>query len=336
MLKKIFLFALLFSTLSTGPLAKQTMPVMPALVTVGFKMDDPRPLLVSESQDGINWNTFSYPIPNARNANFRPVIWGNHEYLMIYHHETDAGTDKFSAAMVSNGLQKDGSISWTAPTVFAQNIDIWDVIWGNDQYIAVGNKGEICRATQATGHWTCEASPASSLRRVIWANQQYLAVGNKIITSPDGKNWISQVNNLGNTTIAGIVWATNKYVAVGYDYNTQLSFSLTSLDGKTWTMHPINIPNFDVAKVAWGNGQFVSVGSTAICSSLDGITWTTQMAGDHLGLSDVIWANNQFIAVGFKTGIHSPTMTSPDGIHWTQQDSKTDYDLYSVAYNNEL
>jgi len=73
-----------------------------------------------------------------------------------------------------------------------------------------------------------------------------------------------------------------------------------------------------------------------IVTSTDLYNWSPQNVGTNRHLHDVIYANNQFVAVGAlnnDSGVHSLSMTSADGLTWTEQ--PTDSRAWkSIAHGN--
>jgi hypothetical protein len=73
-----------------------------------------------------------------------------------------------------------------------------------------------------------------------------------------------------------------------------------------------------------------------IVTSSDGETWSHHSLGAPNFLSAVTWANGLFVSVGLKTPPEqsAAVMTSPDGIHLTDQPALPGVALNDVAYGN--
>ena len=61
--------------------------------------------------------------------------------------------------------------------------------------------------------------------------------------------------------------------------------------------------------------------------------WAAQHVGIPSSLMSVLWHNNKFVAVGGSFGLNARAMTSPDGITWTEHDSKGTDRLYEVIWD---
>jgi photosystem II stability/assembly factor-like uncharacterized protein len=132
--------------------------------------------------------------------------------------------------------------------------------------------------------------------------------------------------------LKSIVWAGDKYVAVG----SQGAILLSS-DGANWSrgQSPIDNP---LTSVAWSGRQLVAVGDTgAILTSVNGLEWKSINSGTWKHFKKVIWGGSRFVVVGDARD-NNPThaigaiYTSPEGNAWTLADT-TDRPLTSVAWN---
>jgi hypothetical protein len=96
--------------------------------------------------------------------------------------------------------------------------------------------------------------------------------------------------------------------------------------------------------VVWSGTQFVAVGRQGIiCTSPDGVVWTTRSSGTQIHLRSVIWAGGQFVAVGGNwqenrddDNIGPPgsvLLTSPNGITWTRRTVPTGYPIEGILFN---
>jgi len=164
--------------------------------------------------------------------------------------------------------------------------------------------------------------PDADLINVIYANNQYVAVGGvgTILTSSDGVTWTERSRTF-SSLYREVIYANNQYVAVGSQNGNSFGASLTSSNGISWTTHSIK-DNEAFLSITYANNQYVTVGNAGtILTSPDGVTWTERVAlTGNIRLNEVIYANNQYVTVGgnFQGG-NGTILTSPDGITWTQQ-----------------
>jgi hypothetical protein len=209
-------------------------------------------------------------------------------------------------------------------SVFDGNHNAADVIFANNQYVAVGDK--VWTSPDGV-NWTVQNSGVSFISAVTFGNNQYLGVnqGGEIMTSTDGANWISSMT-VAKATFYSVAYGNNQYVAVGNSAYEGLL--LTSPDGANWT--PILKGNLYL-HIIFANNQYVAVGASGvITTSPDGVTWTDRASGTASNLRGVVYGNNQYVAVG-NSGVIT---TSSDGVTWTVRASGTTSSLNSVAYGN--
>jgi hypothetical protein len=91
-------------------------------------------------------------------------------------------------------------------TSFAKSLDntgrIWDVAWGDDQFIAVGNSRSGVLTSPDGGKWT-KHNPGvtTALRGICWTGQEFVAVGDHgvILTSADAMDW--KPSEAGGSTV---------------------------------------------------------------------------------------------------------------------------------------
>ena len=149
----------------------------------------------------------------------------------------------------------------------------------------------------------------------------------------------------GSSSIRGIAYGNNKYVAVGDDGKMA-----TSTDGVTWTaVSNSKFGKSNIRAVAYGNNRFVAGGGEAIAYSTDGTTWTAVIAkpSDYIGdgvdagspkkpfFADtyaIIYAGGKFVA---GCGIGRMAV-STDGMAWTAVTREnTEFalgNIYAIAY----
>ncbi len=114
------------------------------------------------------------------------------------------------------------------------------------------------------------------IRSVVWGKNQFIAVGGRhIITSPDGQKWTIQ-NELLRAELRGITYANNKYIAVGKSWwGTDNGVVLTSYNGTDWKENILD--RGPLNSVTWYKNQYIAVGDFGtILTSPDGDTWTRQ------------------------------------------------------------
>ncbi len=120
---------------------------------------------------------------------------------------------------------------------------------------------------------------ALNLEDIAWLGDRYIAVGKRgaIVTSnSDGSIWTLQDAGADFTSSAFNAVATNgsRIVVVGTNGTI-----LSSVDGVSWDEVP-KFRNQDLNDISWDGGKFMVVGSNdTILTSADGILWTSHVPG---------------------------------------------------------
>lgn len=192
---------------------------------------------------------------------------------------------------------------------------------------------------------------AHHLYEVTWGNGQFVAVGNtgvdetEVLLSQDGKVWErvslgkpSRPLGASETDVGalyGLAWNGLRFVAVGERL-------ITSPDGKSWNVTAAFTPCV-FSRVVAHYGMFVAVGGSrgggCIATSSDGRSWVDRTEGIDSNttiLTDVVRTEEAFIAIGSanqgRLGISSDFLSSADGERWTHQPGPNDF-LVDLAWN---
>jgi hypothetical protein len=233
---------------------------------------------------------------------------------------------------------------------------LYDVVWGNGQFVAVGSRSfnQTVVLTSPDGiHWSrvsvgrsqgplgLSTGETGVLYGIGWNGSRFVAVGERLLTSTDGSNWLVAG---AFPTCAFTRVATNgaMFVAVGGYYGR--GCIATSPDGLTWAdrTDAIESNNAVLSGVIWAGSIFVALGTAGLgrfgvasvfLTSQDGISWTRQLA-TNTAFIDVAWNGTLFVAVGGIPNQESGVIyTSPDGKTWTQSRHAISHPFRSVLWN---
>lgn len=176
---------------------------------------------------------------------------------------------------------------------------------------------------------------------LVYANNKYTIGGTRgfFHSTDDGNTW-SRDDVFSGFTPMNIIFANNKYIAVGLSgkvlqYNTAASawsnINVTSIFGTS-----------NIYTIAYGNGIFVIGGNSGKCAtSTDGTSWVVNnnlnsiFNGSYI--SHISYINNMFVAVGGA----GRCATSTDGITWTTNTNftttfSTTYNVDRIIYGNGM
>ncbi len=107
------------------------------------------------------------------------------------------------------------------------------------------------------------------------------------------------------------------FVAVGHSLQR-----LTSTDGENWSKPQLGKSGQILRSVCYGNGRFVALGfsggSNYFASSVDGVTWNIQSAGNQFSMfmREIVFQNGKFFGFGGEPPF---IQTSEDGITWSEK-----------------
>jgi photosystem II stability/assembly factor-like uncharacterized protein len=156
----------------------------------------------------------------------------------------------------STVLTGDG-LNWVAEDLsnLPGAVNLQDVAWLGDRYIAVGNNGAIVTSNGDGSLWTLQDAGANlantSLNAVAYSNNMIVVTGTNgtILNSADAVAWTEQAKPLNND-LNDITWDGIQFVVVGSNDTI-----LTSPDGLTWTSHIPGTSDINfVAVTHWDSG----------------------------------------------------------------------------------
>ena len=225
-----------------------------------------------------------------------------------------------------------GPTTWTAVSTSVFGTDrnsISGVAYGNNTWVAGGERGKIAYSTDNGTSWTAVADSTFgtyAINDITYGNNMFIAVGDRgsMASSTDGRSWTEVNSPFGASIISGIAFGGGRWVIVGQGASTAYS-----TDGITWTL--VSAGNAfgtsgsnGITKAVYGSagnaGRFVIVGQGGkIAYSLDGASWTA--VGDStignnringIAFANVVGVGNRFVAVG-----EDRLAYSSDGASWT-------------------
>jgi uncharacterized repeat protein (TIGR02059 family) len=275
---------------------------------------------VMTSPDALIWTTRTAP-PGA----WQSVTFGNGSFVAIAADSAITSTD---------------GITWTAHAV---PVSAWaSVTYGNGLYVAVaGGSGYVdCQATTKVlapwvmtsedgSTWATQSAATSELQpwnEVTFGNDRFVAVANvgpraqncaagdgpaathRVMTSTNGKNWVSVTESAAPfsawTSVAYGLGSDNvgRFVAVSYAGER----IITSVDGTEWDLLDDSASRTVASgdwfhKLTYGGGKFVAVAFSGkkVMTSTDGRIWTSSDPGTTQAnvWSSVAYGDGVYVAV---------------------------------------
>jgi len=311
---------------------------------------------IYSSENGTKWEKINY----STTSNLESVIFTGNEYIIVGNNGT---------LLKSNDLEK-----WTSINLNGIDKNLNSVVWGKNKFVIVGDTGIILTSYDGESWVRQDNNFGKDFNKVIYTGSMFVAVGSQgyIITSPDGVKW-TRSNTGVLSKLYSIAWNGKLFVAVGESgviltssncikwdvlnsgaYRSIYSIVwdgvnfvadegkdgniLISHDGKTWS-------RIEHLK----NGIVKSnMGDTLIFPDSDNIN---QDIPAIKGIKHIIWNGTEYIGVGDLTASHveskknqinsnvrvgNSTLSSKDGINWTEETLGSFKNLRSVAWSGEI
>ena len=225
----------------------------------------------------------------------------------------------------------------------------FDVVWGDDKFVAVGLSLDGINIFNSIDgiNWTPSSIIPNTFIQVsgvCWGGNinigyKYIAVGRNnyennsvsIVYSYDGINWTNADNNpFDGEEGSGysVAYGGGVYVVLGYGSYSSLAYST---DGKKWLIVSSELYFYNVGNIIWGgaidNEKFLGIGqndmlTTTIFYSTDGKHWElvdeTKQPFSGSGVGILTWSKTLNI---FVAGASNGIAYSSDGIDWANSDN---------------
>ncbi|TYA12254.1 hypothetical protein FRY98_16220 [Paenibacillus faecis] len=252
-----------------------------------------------------------------------------------------ATNGKRTVAVGSYGsvIYTDDGKTWRSSSPFAYRgrlgrASLFDVAWGANKFVAVGNGGAYYSADGTT--W----KPAKikfrdqfgDLRNVMWAGKFFVASDQVygVYTSKDGVSW-TRVDSVSNDWLTSMVWDGKRLLAtfqVYNEYKPSTTKIMQTTDGVHWKL----LKTLDMSEVflAWNGSTYVVANQyipTKTWVSKDGVNWskkTTNLVQDKDGFNFLTAFDGSFYAMyhSFEElgeggyDLYDNYYVSKDGVQW--------------------
>ena len=189
-----------------------------------------------------------------------------------------------------NAYSVDGGITWTSGAALPAGLSgvTVAVSYGKNAtstglWVAIGSTGNSAYSVNGGISWVSGGSlGAGTWSTLAYGQGAFVAIttgGTATAYSTDGgQTWTAGGALPASSTWIGIVYGKNKFVAVSSDSSVDPAYSIDQ--GTTWSNTGATgyITGVTVTNVTYGQGIFVVCNSTNnnMCSSEDGIVWTTR------------------------------------------------------------
>ena len=255
---------------------------------------------------------------------------------------TDSDADAMAFAWdMGDGTIKDSSPSithsWNSGGTYQVNLTVSDMKGGS---VSLSKSVTV---SDPLSTWNTRTSGTTAQLWGIAANDTHLVVvgdNGVILRSSDGTAWndVSPSGFILNIKFNDIIWTGSEFIAVGQDYDSDISLEgwegvvYTSPTGQIWTRtYETNTTDTELYGVAYsGSSTAVAVGESAtiVRKSRTG-TWgsvSTNILSTHV-LRDIAYGGGNFVLIGHAT---TPSYngdvevrSSSDGLTWADNSNDT-------------
>lgn len=248
-------------------------------------------------------------------ALFLSCAFGDEDAVQSLFQETE---DPLVVAVGNSALYASPSgMSWSINLLSEPSTLLYDVVWGGDRFVAVGNSMGLggTFVSEDGVVWVGPAPLIYSLYSVARFKDLFVAAGSMSIhVSQDGFVWV-MARGTETAEMRDLAVGHDRIVAVGGNGGMDGGRVYVSMDGRVWAGPVVINSVMNLYRVAYGNGTFVATtDSMRLFASPDGIAWVPIDGPFVMMISAIAFGNGRFIAIdqGFYT------YSSVDGYVWTQ------------------
>lgn len=224
--------------------------------------------IFASTDDGVTWETST---KDARYVTYLRGLGFGKQMLLGLGGDPGSVGDSKPFVMTS----EDGKTWSDVVSISGKNL-LRRVCYGNDRFVAVGDRGRRARSKDAKD-WTDtpDVKAIDTLIDVTFGNGLFVGVGlhGLRMSSEDGVKWSERLAGEEGEHINSVIFFDGRFVAVGQ------GATYFSPDGRKWERVPnTNAPLIAVA----GKGMFVgSNWRGRILRSADAITWQETFQAEH-------------------------------------------------------
>jgi len=238
--------------------------------------------------------------------------------------------------------------NWTTNHVILGN---YDVVFGNDLFVAVGSQTSYVSSDAI--HWDAYKMPQSTVHLSFGAGKFFCGTyGGLIMTSADGRTWnTTQVTN-GYPSLNHSAYGRGTYLVTDYRRIFTSSDAVVwqeqgRLPNEVWQLNELTFANDQFVGLAYGEGSFLAEGLGAardggelidpedhwwannlILLSRDGLDWRVIHSTTNGLLRSIAGGNGLFVV----SGTRGTFLYSTDGEHWTEE--QTPFHWRGVGFSN--
>ncbi len=185
--------------------------------------------------------------------------------------------------------------------------------------------------------WHVRQSPIAptteDFEGVAYGNGRWVIVGGKgtLLSSPDGVQWTAEVNPSGALRLDDVVFASERFVAIGSGNN----LVLTSPDGRRWTKQTPKIGGGGVEIIHDGSRFITLLAGGFLTTSIDGAVWESagRVPTRYTDIGAMTFGGGTYVEIGYKrTGQPTDLYSAASLSDWTSRDAASNENMFGVCY----
>ncbi len=211
---------------------------------------------------------------------------------------------------------------WT-PRISPVVSTLFDVAFGSNQFVAVGDGGVILRSEDGSDWVRIDAGVSDRLLGVTHGRGVFVAVGSggRVLISTDGLGWLP--SKVTSSSLNDVALLNGRFVAVGAQGTV-----LVSENGRSWEPKPG--PGTGILNALGGlGGLLIAVGDLgSVWTSRDATTWVATGVGGFPSLQDIAWFRTEYAVLA---GSGAAIYRSATGTEWRSTPNGTATRQVSLA-----
>jgi hypothetical protein len=216
-----------------------------------------------------------------------------------------------------------------------------DVTYGHGRFVAVGSDGVVVTSTDGFAWAVQQLDATLQLGEIATDGQRFVATiaeTETVVTSADGLAWTAHTVSATPMRLTEVIWAGDRFIALGRDDATSSAIIFESSDGTAWTPHIVGT-HMTADALAYNGSTLLVVGRDAELNAVCAYTSTdrVQWQSTPVTLDDphhVLGIPGRFVSVGYRGGaVPSVVFQSANGTNWTGAETLHQGEINGAAWN---
>lgn len=216
-----------------------------------------------------------------------------------------------------------------------------DVSYGDGQFVVIGGDGTVVTSTDGFAWSVRQIDQHPQLGEIASDGQRFVvSVANTgtVLISEDAVTWVARDVSAIPVRLIEVIWAGDRFVALGRDDKTFSALIFESVDGNAWLPHAVGT-NMTADALAFNGSTLLVVGRDSALNAVVAYTSTDYVHWQFtpVPLDDphhVLGTAGMFISVGYRGGaVPSMVFRSANGSDWIGVETEHQGEINGAAWN---